>query len=82
MGQHSPSCTALLIHLFPPQEYQTPFEFLGRTEAIVPDLIANAGWSEGEIFGAGCDPAFRLTARAVFSNRLPQLLPELGDAIR
>jgi spermidine synthase len=63
-------------------EYKTPFEFLGRTEAIVPDLIANAVWSEDEIFDAYCNPAFRSAARSVFSNRLPQILPELGGAIR
>ena len=62
-------------------EYQTPFEFLGRTEAIVPDLIANAGWSDDEVFDADCDLAFRTAARSIFTNRTQNILPELEEPI-
>jgi spermidine synthase len=62
-------------------EYKTPFEFMGRTDAIVPELIANAGWSD-EVFEEDCDLAFRAKARAAFSNRLQNILPELAEPIR
>ena len=62
-------------------EYKTPFEFMGRTDAIVPGLIENAGWSD-EMFEADCDPVFKANARAVFSDRLQNILPELAEPIR
>ncbi len=35
-------------------EYRTPFEFTGRTDAIVPELIKYAGWDADRSFGADC----------------------------
>ena len=63
-------------------EYQTPFEFMGRTESIVPDLIDHAGWDEDRIFGAACDPEFRDKARSFFESRLFSIVPELSEPIR
>jgi hypothetical protein len=62
-------------------EYKTPFEFMGRTDAIVPGLLESAGWSD-KMFEEDCEPAFKAKARAAFSKRLQKILPELSEPIR
>jgi hypothetical protein len=62
-------------------EYQTPFEFMGGTEAIVPDLIASAGWSGEELFAADCSSEFRDAARSAFWERLARIPIELREPV-
>jgi hypothetical protein len=62
-------------------EYATPLEFMGRTEDIVPDLIAHAGWDK-DLFSASCSPEFRDGAQSYFSKRLERIVPELAEPIR
>ena len=63
-------------------EYRTPFEFLGRTDAIVPDLIRHAGWSEKHVLADDCAPQMRQAARGFFTHRLEHIVPELKEPIR
>ncbi len=63
-------------------EYQTPFEFMGRTEHIIQNLIDHAGWAKDRIFGTGCDSKFRDKARTFFESRLSSIVPELSEPIR
>ena len=63
-------------------EYRTPFEFTGRTDAIVPDLIEYAGWDPDRVFGADCGPELLSAAGAAFQHRLTRIIPELGEPIR
>ncbi len=62
-------------------EYKTPFEFMGRTDAIVPGLIAHAGWSD-DVFEDDCSPEFIAAARSRFSDRLNAIPSELSEPIR
>jgi len=61
-------------------EYQTPFEFLSPTLAIVKDLLPYAGWDiEGLLRGAA--PREREQVRERFEERRARILPELSEAI-
>jgi spermidine synthase len=63
-------------------EYRTPFEFLGRTEAIAPELIRHAGWSEERVFGHDCDQQLRRGPRSFFERRLERIVPELDEPMQ
>src|SRR5262249_38364825 len=63
-------------------EYRTPFEFLTRTDDIVPDLIKNAGWDANRIFAPDCGDKLRRDAHANLEKRLAQIIPELAEPIR
>jgi spermidine synthase len=62
-------------------EYRTPFEFLYRTDVIVPELVRHAGWSDADVFAEDCSPEFRKAAHDAFERRLKRVIPELGEAI-
>jgi spermidine synthase len=61
-------------------EYHTPFEFLGRTDAIVPDLIKHAGWNPNEIL-KNCSAEEKSSVVAEFRKRLSQVQPELREPL-
>ena len=62
-------------------EYKTPFEFMGRTDAIIPNLLAHAGWSD-EVFEEDCSAEFKTAARERFLNRISKIPAELAEPIR
>lgn len=61
-------------------EYRTPFEFLGRTDQIVPDLVKYAGWDIDTAM-ADCDAGMRDKVRGFFEGRLANIEPELKTPI-
>jgi spermidine synthase len=62
-------------------EYHTPFEFLGRTDAIVPDLIKHAGWNPDVVL-KNCSPEEKSAVAAEFRRRMAQIQPELSEPLR
>jgi spermidine synthase len=62
-------------------EYRTPFEFLGRTDAIVPDLARHAGWSSGRIM-RNCSGEEAAAASDEFQKRLGRIPVELTEPLR
>jgi hypothetical protein len=62
-------------------EYHTPFEFLGRTDAIIPDLLKHAGWDPDEVL-KGCSAEEKQAIVAEFRKRLGRMQPELGEPLR
>jgi spermidine synthase len=61
-------------------EYRTPFEFTGRTDSIMPELMKYAGW-EDEVFGADCGSELHVAARRAFEARVSRIIPELKEPI-
>jgi spermidine synthase len=59
-------------------EYQTPFEFLGRMDAIVPDVVQHAGWRADTILH-GCSDQQQDDAAREFERRLSRIVPELRE---
>jgi spermidine synthase len=62
-------------------EYRTPFEFIGRTDAIVPDLIRHAGWSSDRIM-RNCSAEQSAAAYEEFQKRLARIPVELTEPLR
>jgi spermidine synthase len=62
-------------------EYHTPFEFLGRTDAIVPDLSKHAGWNADAML-RNCSGEEKSAVMAEFRKRVSQMQPELGEPLR
>ncbi|MDF0517587.1 fused MFS/spermidine synthase [Bradyrhizobium yuanmingense] len=62
-------------------EYRTPFEFLGRTDAIIPDLIRHAGWSPERIM-RNCSAEQAAAASDEFQKRLGRIPVELTEPLR
>lgn len=62
-------------------EYQTPFEFLDRTESIVEALLPFAGWDvDRTLKGAAEDVRERV--RRIADERRRRLRPELSEPLR
>jgi spermidine synthase len=62
-------------------EYRTPFEFLGRTDAIVPDMVRYAGWNPEKIL-VGCTVQQRIDTSREFERRLARIVPELKEPLQ
>jgi spermidine synthase len=63
-------------------EYRTPFEFLGRTDDIIPDMLKYAGWDPARIFGPGCSDDLKQAALQYHDKRVSRILDELKEPIR
>ena len=62
-------------------EYQTPFEFLDRTESIVEALLPFAGWDADRTLNGATDEV-RARVRRIAEERRRRLRPELSEPIR
>jgi spermidine synthase len=62
-------------------EYRTPFEFLGRTETIMTDLVRYAGWDAHRTL-QNCSHAEAEAISEEFQKRLARILPELSEPLR
>lgn len=62
-------------------EYQTPFEFLDRTESLVDALLPFAGWDVARVL-QGASEETRARVQRLAGQRRQQLRPELGEALK
>jgi spermidine synthase len=61
-------------------EYHTPFEYLGRTDAIVEALLPYAGWDVDRLLSTA-PPDSREKVHAAFDERLRRMPAELKEPI-
>ena len=61
-------------------EYQTPFEFIEKTETIVEALLPFAGWNIQERL-KNAPPGVKAEVRRQFEHRLKRIKPELSEPI-
>jgi spermidine synthase len=63
-------------------EYRTPFEFMGRTDEIMPDMVKYAGWDPARIFGPDCSDDLKQAALRYHDTRVSRIIEELREPIR